>query len=155
MTRTLVLGYGNPLRGDDALGWEAAQRLEERYCGPDVTVITRHQLTPELAELFSQADVVILIDAENEGEFGRINVRRLNASSPFAPSNHFSDPSTLLSMASEWYGRRPIAYLVSTPGKSFDYCESITRELEELLPRFVDRVADLIEDCRSERAQSA
>ena len=27
MTRVLVIGYGNPLRGDDGLGWEIASGL--------------------------------------------------------------------------------------------------------------------------------
>jgi len=29
MPHTLIIGYGNPLRGDDGFGWHAALRLRE------------------------------------------------------------------------------------------------------------------------------
>ena len=61
-TTVLVIGCGNPLRGDDGLGWRAAAAL--RPCPPPgTTIITCHQLLPELAELLSRAALVILIDA--------------------------------------------------------------------------------------------
>ena len=40
----LVLGYGNPLRGDDAVGWYAAQRLAEVVDPQRVTVLAVHSL---------------------------------------------------------------------------------------------------------------
>src|SRR5580704_15594719 len=51
--RTLVIGYGNPLRSDDALGWHASRLLAQALAGQEVDVITCHQLTPELAEPLS------------------------------------------------------------------------------------------------------
>jgi Ni,Fe-hydrogenase maturation factor len=48
----LVIGYGNPLRGDDRVGWVVAERLRE-VAG--VTAVTTHQLLPEHADLIQQA----------------------------------------------------------------------------------------------------
>ena len=33
MGRVLIIGYGNPLRGDDGFGWHAAERLRETAPG--------------------------------------------------------------------------------------------------------------------------
>ena len=47
----LILGYGNPLRGDDALGPQVAEELAVRLGDdPRVTVQAVHQLTLDLAE---------------------------------------------------------------------------------------------------------
>jgi hydrogenase maturation protease len=63
MTRALIIGYGCPLRGDDAFGWHAAHRLLKLAGNDSVQVLATHQLTPELAEPISHADLVIFIDA--------------------------------------------------------------------------------------------
>jgi hydrogenase maturation protease len=68
--RKLVIGYGNRLRGDDGVGWEVASRLAAAVPSEAAHILTVHQLTPELAELVSEADLVIFIDASHVGEPG-------------------------------------------------------------------------------------
>ena len=60
MARILIVGYGNPLRFDDGLGWRAAEELSQRLSPPEieVEVIVRHQLTPELADNVRNAEAV-------------------------------------------------------------------------------------------------
>ena len=65
--RTLIIGYGNPLRGDDGVGWEVASRLAATIPEEAAHIMTVHQLTPELAESVSEAELVIFIDA-SDGE---------------------------------------------------------------------------------------
>ena len=59
MARSLIIGYGNPLRSDDGFGWHATQKLTIQLHYADVEIITRHQLTPELAETASHFHLVI------------------------------------------------------------------------------------------------
>ena len=66
MARALIIGYGNPLRGDDGLGWRAAEQLAEIIPQSEAEVIACHQLTPELAEPISRARLVIFIDMSLE-----------------------------------------------------------------------------------------
>ena len=35
MARLLIIGYGNPLRGDDGLGWRAAEDLAREFPNDD------------------------------------------------------------------------------------------------------------------------
>ena len=51
----LVIGYGNPLRGDDGIGWSAANALAEGMQDDRVRIVACIQLTPELAESIAQA----------------------------------------------------------------------------------------------------
>ena len=62
MTLFLVIGYGNELRGDDAVGPEVARCVAE-WRRPEVVGIAVHQLTPELAVALSEVAVVIFVDA--------------------------------------------------------------------------------------------
>jgi hydrogenase maturation protease len=57
----LVIGIGNPLRGDDGVGWWLAQRAE-RWLPPSQLRAVR-QLTPELASDIAAAARVLFIDA--------------------------------------------------------------------------------------------
>src|ERR1035438_8523471 len=62
MSRVLILAYGNPLRGDDAFGWRVAERLLELPPDPSVEILRLHQLTPELMDPLSRADLALFID---------------------------------------------------------------------------------------------
>jgi hydrogenase maturation protease len=60
--RTLIIGVGNPHRGDDAAGLLTARLLRDR-CPADVEVIESTGETAELIDLWNGADLVVLIDA--------------------------------------------------------------------------------------------
>jgi len=59
----LIIGCGNPLRGDDGLGWVVADCLAAVLTDPAVEIVRTHQLTPEMAESFTSAKLVVIVDA--------------------------------------------------------------------------------------------
>jgi hydrogenase maturation protease len=63
MRPLLIIGYGNPLRGDDGLGVEVACCLKEIIRDESVEVLSQHQLMPELADPVSRASLVVFVDA--------------------------------------------------------------------------------------------
>ena len=58
----LVIGYGNDLRSDDAVGQKVANAIAA-WKLPQVTSLCVHQLTPELASFLATAELAIFIDA--------------------------------------------------------------------------------------------
>lgn len=147
--RTLIIGIGNPLRGDDGLGWKVADELScELSCEPrrdDVHVLATHQLTPELAELASQADRVLFIDAAQSGPPGTMTCRRVLPDAPAVRLSHALSPAALLSMTEKLYGRSPAACLLTLAGDSFSPGESLSPAVAAALPvlrmqiqRFID-----------------
>ena len=119
MPHTLIIGYGNPLRGDDSVGPRAAELLveEDGVTSPllpdDVQVLVCHQLTIELAPQIAEADRLILIDAiasdaTTTGEPGSIEQRILTPAIPDSTSlTHYMDARGLLAAAEMLYGRAP------------------------------------------------
>jgi hydrogenase maturation protease len=145
MARVLVIGYGNPLRGDDGLGWHAAECLATSLAGPDVEIITCHQLTPELAEPVSRAERVIFIDAETRGPAGQLTVRRLTSVlAKHTRLSHTLDPATLLGSAREIYSTSPQGFVLSVAGESFAYGEELSPKVQSAIPELLRVAYDII-----------
>jgi hydrogenase maturation protease len=145
MAKALIIGYGNPLRGDDGLGWHAAQHLALVLGRTDVDIMSCHQLTPELAEPVSGAAVVIFIDAAEHGVAGRLACRRVTPepSLPGALSHHLT-PRRLLACAQAFYGTCPEAFLLSVTGAFFGYGERLSPPVEAAVPPVVEAVQALV-----------
>lgn len=140
MSRIVVLGYGNPLRGDDAIGWLAAQELQSRLQDDTVTVIATHQLNPEHAELVAKAELALFIDASAEVPTGTVRQTVINpADSSARPSNHHLTPETLLACARDLYGAWPKAVLLAVGAREFAYGE-MSREVAQALPILLEVV---------------
>ena len=73
MSNTLIIGYGNALRGDDGAGYIVAELLRDRVHDPEIEIVSQHQLTPELMEPISRAAHVIFIDSSVSGRAGKVN----------------------------------------------------------------------------------
>lgn len=144
MPRALIIGYGNPLRGDDGLGRAAAERLREMAL-PQVEVLAAHQLTPELAEDLSGVDLAIFIDAR---EGGRPGAWRAEAVVPEADAGraftHHATPPGLVANARLLYGRAPEAMLFSMSGETFGYREGLSEAVEAALPAMLAAVMERI-----------
>ena len=66
--RTLIAGFGNPLRGDDGFGVEVVRRLQCEPLGDDVKAIDVGTGGIHLAhELLSNYERVIIVDAAAHG----------------------------------------------------------------------------------------
>jgi hydrogenase maturation protease len=151
MPHTLIIGYGNPLRGDDGVGPRAAELLadtgEARRGGvtpplPNgVQVLVCHQLTIELAPQIAEADRLILIDARATGEPGSIEQCILTPAIPDRSSlTHHIDAQGLLAAAELLYGRAPETVLFTVSGGSFDCGERLTPAVAAALPDLLARI---------------
>jgi hydrogenase maturation protease len=148
--KTLVIGWGNELRGDDAAGCVAVRRLAGRNL-PGVRAVTDHQLLPEFAEPVAEADLVVFVDACADGR-ERSRARPLRA--PTASGRDAGRPALghtggaegILALAERLYGRRPEAWELGLPARSFDLGARLspvaaegTREAESILMELIGR----------------
>ncbi|EFO80216.1 hydrogenase maturation protease [Oscillochloris trichoides DG-6] len=150
---SLIIGYGNPLLGDDAAGHHVVAALARRGLAR-TTLLTVHQLTPELATMIAEVDRVIFVDAR----VGRGGVRweAISGSEGVPPSTramqagrvrsqagltmHLSEPSALLALAHVLYAHAPRAYLVTLPAHDFSLgapLSSVTRRAVPLACRLI------------------
>lgn len=117
----VVIGYGNALRGDDAVGLHVAAAVDEWEL-PDVRVLVVHQLTPELAEPLAAADVAIFVDAYHAVEAkGVVHVRTIQPAATQPSQTHAGNPGALLAFAETIYGHAPRAWWITVPAQDFAF----------------------------------
>ena len=140
-TNLLIIGYGNPLRGDDGIGWRVADQLAA-LIGDAATLLTVHQLTPELAEPISKADLVIFVDACYAGQPGSWTCETIspNQESPAAFTHYFA-PENLLGYAKAMFDAKPRALLVSIAGASFECGDQLSPAVAGIIPEIVATVS--------------
>lgn len=143
MSGSLVIGYGNTLRGDDGAGVRAAELI--RAALPDVDVVIAPQLLPELAEDISRHRHVVFLDASAHAGAQELRVTQVDAAGPFeGPVTHAASPGQLLQLSDAVYGTLPArAVLVTIPAVSFDLGEALS-------PLTAQRVVECLDLVRAE-----
>jgi len=144
--RVLVIGYGNTLRGDDAVGPILAERLREELRAEGILVLTCHQLTPELASDVAACECVIFIEASREVPAGEIECRPLTPLPRGAASLvHTLSPEQLLALAQLVYGGVPQATLVSVGAIRFDFGDAaLSPPVAAAIEPALERIRELI-----------
>ncbi|MCX6902339.1 MAG: hydrogenase maturation protease [Verrucomicrobia bacterium] len=144
----LVVGYGNELRGDDAVGPGVADSVRD-WDLPGVQVLKLHQLTPELSEVVASAEAVIFVDAAFAAENADVQVRSIGPSTETAMSAHASNPSALLALAQALFGRRPPAWLVTIPAVNFALGAPLSATAEQGRGGALNRLRELMGELRA------
>lgn len=141
--KTLVIAYGNPLRCDDAVAWQAAEQLKQKL-PLSVSVVCVHQLMPELAEQASRAETVIFLDAARNQPPGKVTCHALTPGCAPPGISHFLAPEEVLALCNSLYERNPSGFLVSLGGECFEHGEELSSPVANALPELVSRVDAIV-----------
>ena len=144
MARILIIGIGNPLRSDDGLGWHIARELSRELPRDDVQVMATQQLTPEVSDFVSRAELVLFIDAAQDGEPGTLRCEPIVPADAPGRHSHSLSPAGVLKLAQELYGRCPAAYLLTIAAESFDTGDSLSASVTAAAPALKANVCSLI-----------
>ncbi|WP_420413575.1 hydrogenase maturation protease [Roseibium sp.] len=113
----LLIGYGNPGRGDDGLGPAFSETMAAKGL-PSWEIDTDYQLVAEHAFDVSQHDLVVFADAEIGASFP-YSFREIKPGAPEVLGSHSLVPETVLALCQTLYGAEPRAYLLGISGKDF------------------------------------
>ena len=143
-----IIGYGNPSRGDDALGPCLLERLLDRQSAvmnPAVyEPITDFQLQIEHVTDLEQRDLLLFVDASMSArppfEFFRLTPQR-----DHSYSSHSLSPATLLTVYEDVYKTAPPpAYLLTIPGYLYELGQPLSRKAAGHLEQAVSFVDELL-----------
>jgi len=136
--RALVIGFGNPLREDDGIGWQAAELLQGKVPEGLAEIVCCHQLTPELAMQLETASLTIFLDASLEQAAGEVVCRPIHPEDGGASSHHLS-PGQLLQFTRHLTGITPSAFLIT--GGAFRM--NLGHRLTEIGEKTAQRMAEV------------
>jgi hydrogenase maturation protease len=147
MSRVLLLGWGNPGRGDDAIGPRLLERLEaEAGRHPEWGehgFVTDFQLQPEHALDLEGAGQVLFVDASARSPapyaFTRVKPARDRSF-----STHALSPQALLAVVEGLEGAAPPAWLLAVRGEQFELGAPMSAAAEARLAAAERLAADLL-----------
>ena len=143
---TLILGIGNPILSDDAVGIKIAQQLEEEK--PDLTVEQTNEAAIALIDLITDYDRLIIIDSIKTGQGKAGELYKLTLED-FKPNNDFTsshgmDIATAFEVGKSLGCRMPQSvsiYAVEIKDNE-NFSEQCTKEVAERLPVIVQQIID-------------
>jgi hydrogenase maturation protease len=120
---TLIVGIGNPLRGDDGFGVALASAISGNF-----DTITIHQLTPEIVEEIRDYETIIFTDISYGLPLGAIACSLYPNSSSIS---HKSDLFDFVDFAKIYHQKEFDFYLFSSLSDQFEYTQDINSKLKE------------------------
>lgn len=156
MTHTVVIGIGNPLRGDDAAGVLVAERLLPRLPG-GVEVVSCSEEPSRLMEAWEGAESVVLVDTVSSGAPPG-TLHRFDAGDEAVPARTFHSSTHAIGIAetielARALGRLPQRVRVyGIEAEGFTTGAALTPAVESAVAFVVN---DVLHDLEEERCTSA
>ena len=126
MTKLLLFGYGNPGRGDDALGPILIERIARLHLA-NVECQQDMQLQVEHVTDLAASDWVLFIDADMSCA-GPFDFCELTAAKDDSYTSHAMTPSALLHAYRQVYGKdAPPAFLLRIRGHNFELGDLLSK----------------------------
>lgn len=119
----LIIGYGNELRGDDAVGPFVANTVADWQL-PSTRSIAVPHLTEDLVHDIATTDYVIFVSACSDSSCARtIQIDPIEKGSQMfralaVKDIHTCNPRSLLDLSQKMYGREPQAWFLQVPIES-------------------------------------
>lgn len=167
--KTIVVGLGNPILGDDGIGWKVAEEVRKQLLLLNAALVTRHggrkRGEPDytdveflslggisLMEHLIGYDRAVLIDAmDSDQETGSIIVAKLSElpdySTVHTTSVHDTSLQNALRLGIAMGASLPedVVVVAITTRHVYDFSEELTPAVAEAIPRAVKIVMDLLE----------
>jgi hydrogenase maturation protease len=116
--RILLIGYGNPARGDDGLGPALAREIAARDPG-GVTIEWPYHLQVEDAATIAAHDLVVFADADATGP-APFTCRPVEPAGGPSWTTHALAPAAVLALARDVFDATPAAVLLGVRGYDFE-----------------------------------
>ena len=145
MVKLLLFGYGNPGRGDDALGPELIGRIAQLHLA-DVECQNDMQLQVEHVTDLAACKRVLFIDADISCA-EPFDFSEISAVKDDSYTSHAMSPTALLHAYSQVYGKdAPPAFLLRIRGYDFELGDPLTGKASANLERATEKVRDWLAD---------
>ncbi|MGA7953237.1 MAG: hydrogenase maturation protease [Gloeobacterales cyanobacterium] len=141
----LVIGYGNDLRNDDAVGKRVAEAVATWKLSY-IQALAVHQLTPELTVKLTKVERAIFVDAHTATPDQEVQVRPLEPVHTGEISGHTGNPQSLLALTKVLYNHCPQAWWVTIPGINFQVGDSLSFIAKQGISMALERIRQLIQE---------
>jgi hydrogenase maturation protease len=157
MPHILIIGYGNPDRGDDGAALHVVNRLRLRFGQPPLaeedgglvdlgrdTAVFVPQLVPELAVNAAAYESIVMVDAHVTEELRPVVHLRLQPEYRPPTLSHQLPPAMFVWLVQAACGRNRAAFLVSLRGHSFEPQRGLSPATAALVDPAAEKIMELL-----------
>lgn len=152
LSDTLVIGLGNPILGDDGIGWRVAESIQEKFPSLEVDFLSLGGLS--LMERLIGYEKVIIVDAihTQQAPIGTVTRFRLeellDLSAGHTTAAHDTSLQTAIGLGRAMGAQLPEEiYVVAVEAeRTYDFSEMLTPAVEAAIPLATQTVTDILEE---------
>ena len=141
--RTLVVGLGNPLRGDDGVGPRVVKELLQRELPSHVEVVDAGSGGMDLLHLLEGRNLAVVVDAArwggDSGEVKRFNPRQVELS-PRTFSPHHASLAEVLALANALGYTLPQMVVFGVQPSKIEWESGLSPAVESAIPHLIDAI---------------
>ena len=145
--KILIYAYGNPGRQDDGLANSLVEALESWLTEKgleNVMLESNYQLNIEDADVISEKDIVVFVDASIEDiadiHFGPVEPSE--GKSEF--TMHAASPAYVLALCQKIYNKFPDTYLLQIRGYEWEFREGLSEHAQKNMARALEYIKEKI-----------
>ncbi|BBX82694.1 hydrogenase maturation protease [Mycolicibacterium aubagnense] len=129
----LIYGIGNVGRQDDGLGWAFVDWIQAQGLCSNAGLERKYQLLLEDAELISNKEHVLFVDATKDTSVKSFTVERVVPRMDFSFTSHAISIPAIMATCQQCFDRLPAVHLLAIRGFEFDLELGLTQAAQRNL----------------------
>ncbi len=158
ISKTLLIGYGNPDREDDGVAWHILRGVADFFnliipdiLDEDLIKVDENlhflfdlQLIPEMTYDMTEYSRICFVDAHTGALENDINIQHLDRKFQNSPLTHHMTPQTILSILEQTFNHKPEAILVSVRGYQFGFENFLSPRTKKIATVAIEKISQWI-----------
>ena len=150
MARTIVVGVGNPILGDDAVGILVVRELKNRSKDFDIVIEEAYTGGMNLVDIIVGYDRAILVDAislpdKKIGEVLLLDPRAIPSAHSTNPHNvSLKEALDLAATIKDWAIPQRIDLVAINIEPTLDFSTTLSPEVERAIPKAISKLLELL-----------
>lgn len=129
----LIYGIGNVGRQDDGLGWAFVDWLQAQGLCSNADLERKYQVLLEDAELISNKEHVLFVDATRDASVESFTVERVAPKMDFSFTSHAISIPAIMATCQQCFDRLPAVHLLAIRGFEFELELGLTQAAQRNL----------------------
>ena len=129
----LIYGIGNVGRQDDGLGWAFVDWLQAEDRCSNAEMLKGYQLLLEDAELISNKERVLFIDATKDVSVASFTLERAAPKMDFSFTSHAISVPAIMATCQQCFARLPVVHVLAIRGFEFELEMGLTPAAQQNL----------------------
>jgi len=158
ISKTLLIGYGNPDREDDGVAWHILRGVADFFnlIIPDILdedlikvdenlhFLFELQLIPEMTYDMAEYSRICFVDAHTGALENDVYIQNLDRKFQNSPLTHHMTPQTILSILEQTFNHKPEAILVSVRGYQFGFENFLSPRTKKIATDAIEKISQWI-----------